>query len=120
MNCIFKALHFHKLLIIISLLVINTTFAQDSIRHRVRLLKSRLQKEHYSPKPFDDRLSQIVFWKTLHTLDSKGLLFTQAELSKLLLLGGTPAKEEAYYKYVILLLLSMIKIESKVRKLLEP
>jgi carboxyl-terminal processing protease len=64
---------------------ISLSFAQktDPVKQQCILLKKAFEKNHYSPLPFDDKLSGNIFRSFIKSLDPRGVYFTVTEIEKL-------------------------------------
>lgn len=65
----------------------SATGQKSSSGEEVHKLVSLLQKEHFAPRNIDDRFSEKLFFKFLHSLDERHLLFLKSEV-----LGFTASK----------------------------
>jgi carboxyl-terminal processing protease len=55
----------------------------DPIKRETILLKKAFEKNHYSPLPFDDKLSENIYKNFIKSLDPRGIYFTTSEIEKL-------------------------------------
>jgi carboxyl-terminal processing protease len=72
---------------IVCFMFISPAFGQvkeaGSLRKEAMLLRAMLEKNHYSPRILDDKLSQQVFYRFVNMLDPHHLYFTASDLKAL-------------------------------------